>query len=146
MQIKNILIVDDDPEDSDFFKTVVNQINQGIKVITASSKKELFLSLEQNTPDLLFIDSFIQFDSGLASIPEIRGANNFQHLPIIMYTGSADLKNINAAFAVGASAYIVKPHSLAEIKSVVQKVLEQDWTKPIQRQYYVDGKFYDFND
>ena len=61
-----------------------------------------------------------------------------------MYTGSSDLKNINAAFEVGASAYIVKPYSLAEIKTMMQMVLEQDWTRPLQKKYYIDGKFHDF--
>jgi AmiR/NasT family two-component response regulator len=61
-----------------------------------------------------------------------------------MYTGSADLKNVANAFAAGASAYIVKPHTLTDIKSVLQTTLQQEWDKPMQKQYYLDGEFHVF--
>jgi CheY-like chemotaxis protein len=141
METKNILIVDDDPEDCEFFIMAVEQIHPEIKVSAVNSNVELFLHLEQHTPDYLFIDAFIQHESGLTSIQKIRKENRFQQIPVIMYTGSSDLKNVANAFAAGASAYIVKPNSLAEIKTVLQTVFQQDWEKPMLKQYYLNGKF-----
>lgn len=96
MQVNNILI-DDAAEDSDFFKTVVEQINSGIKVTVASCTGELLYHLQQNVPDLLFIDSYIQQDSGLVSIKELRANAYFKQLPI-MYTGSGDKKKTSMLF------------------------------------------------
>ena len=144
MQLKNILIVDDDPDDREFFKMVMEQISPEINVSAVSTNEELFLHLERHTPDLLFVDAFIQHESGVASILAIRKENRFKRLPVIMYTGATDLQNVANAFAAGASAYVVKPHSLAGIKSVLQTTLQQDWEKPTKKQYYLDGKFYDF--
>ena len=144
MQPKNILIVDDDVEDCDFFTLVVKQIDPEIKVNRASSNEELFLHLEQEIPDLLFVDSFIQHESGLASIQEIRKSDKFLKLPIIMYTGSDDLQNVSKAFSVGASFYIVKPPILREVKAVLETTLQQDWGKSALKQYYLNGKFHSF--
>ncbi len=147
MQIKNILIVDDDAEDSEFFTTVVQQINPVIQVTMAANKGELFQCLQQGQPDIVFIDSFLQQDSGHQSISEIKAHPHFTHLPIIMYTGAADAKSIASAFDVGASAYIVKPHSLQEIKTVLETILATNWDSAVspQKQYYLNREFHSFN-
>lgn len=141
---KNILIVDDDVEDCEFFILVMKQIDPQITVSTVSSNEELFLHLEQDIPDILFVDSFIQHESGLASIQEIRKRGQFLKLPIIMYTGSDDLQNVSNAFSVGASSYIVKPPILKEVKAVLESTLQQDWKIETPKQYYLDGKFHVF--
>ena len=142
MQVQNILIVDDDEDDSEFFTMVVNQIDPDIKVRVASSKDELFKHLRNIIPDLLFIDSFIQNHSGVTSIGEIRNDINFRHMPVIMYTGASDMKNIVNAFNAGASAYIVKPHTIEEIREVLQIVLNKNWNQlDIPKQYYIDKQF-----
>lgn len=147
MQVKNILIVDDDNEDSEFFTTVVQQINPGIEVQVATSKKGLFEKLEQQVPDLLFIDSFLQKDSGHSSIKEMKEDPRFRTLPVVMYTGAADMKNIKLAFEAGASVYIVKPHTLSEIKSVLQTVLQKPWDDPhLPKQYYLNNTFIEFSE
>lgn len=146
MNVNRILIVDDDAEDSEFFTTVTHQINPAITVVEASAKDELFLELEKALPDLLFIDSFIKQDSGQEAIKTLRANPVFAHLPVVMYTGSDDNKSIRAAFEAGASFYIVKPQSLAEIKTVLQQVFAKDWEADLAKpkQYYADRRFQNF--
>jgi DNA-binding response OmpR family regulator len=45
---------------------------------------------------------------------------------------------------MGASSYIVKPHSLAEIKKVLQIILHKDWdvNSSPQKQYYMNQQFH----
>lgn len=146
MNIKRILVVDDDPEDSEFFITVVHQIDPSIKVAEALTKEEMFRQLNQDIPDLIFIDSFLQQDSGLEIIKSLSSNPSFTGLPVIMYTGSSDHKNIRAAFAAGASSYIIKPHSPAEIKAVLQKLFDMNWNagNAVVKQYYSDQQFQSF--
>ena len=145
MNVQNILIVDDDNEDSEFFTMVVNKIDPDINVMVASSKDELFTQLNKLTPDLLFIDSFIQHHSGVASIREIKKDATWQNVPVIMYTGAADMKNISNAFQAGASSYIVKPPTLTEIQVVLQEVLTRDWkAEDVPKQYYKNNEFREY--
>lgn len=144
MKIKNILLVDDDVEDSEFFTSVVQQIDPAIIVMIASSKEELFQHLQKDKPHIIFMDSFLQNESGQQSIQEIRAHPDFTQLPIIMYTGASDADSITSAFKIGASFYIVKPHSLAEIKKVLQIILHEDWdvSNSPQKQYYMNQQFH----
>jgi len=144
MAIKNILLVDDDAEDSEFFATVVQRMDPAIRVTVASNKEELFQHLQQDKPGIVFIDSFLQNESGHQSIQEIRANPAFAELPIIMYTGASDAESITSAFERGASGYIVKPHSLAEIKKVLQIILHKDWdvNSSPQKQYYMNQQFH----
>ncbi len=144
MPIKNILLVDDDAEDSEFFATVVQRMDPAIRVTVASNKQELFHHLQQDKPEIVFIDSFLQNESGHQSIQEIRANPVFAELPVIMYTGATDTKSITSAFEMGASSYIVKPHTLAEIKKVLQIILHIDWdvNSSPQKQYYVNQQFH----
>ena len=144
MHVKNILIVDDDADDTDFFKMAVTQINADIQVTTASSKKELFTKLQNSIPDLLFLDSIILTDTGLDCLHEIRNNDRFKEIPIIMYTGSDDRKYLANALEQGASAYIVKPDTLTEVRSVLEETLLEDWKPSSAKKYYVNGKFHEF--
>ncbi|HEU4471236.1 MAG TPA: response regulator [Flavisolibacter sp.] len=148
MQVKYILIVDDDPDDSEFFAAVMRQLDADVHVKVAISKEELFKELEGEVPDLLFIDSFIQQDSGQESIREIRANPRFVSLPIIMYTGASGAKSIKDAFDAGASAYIVKPHTMTEIKTVLQNILQRNWNLrlPFTKQYYNENRFHDYKE
>lgn len=141
MNVKNILLVDDDAEDREFFISVVCQIDPAIKVATASGKEELFSELQKQQPDLLFIDSFLNYESGISGITEIRNQSELVNLPIVMYSGSADTRNMKQAFAAGASLYVVKPQSLQEMKCVLQEVLHIDWNQRGTgiKEYYIDG-------
>jgi DNA-binding response OmpR family regulator len=65
-----------------------------------------------------------------------------------MYTGASDAESITSAFEMGASSYIVKPHSLAEIKKVLQIILHKDWdvNSSPQKQYYMNQQFHNFEE
>jgi DNA-binding NtrC family response regulator len=142
MQVNKILIVDDDAEDSEFFTEVLSNINPEISVCVASTRDQLFECLEAAVPDLVFMDSFIQHESGLDSMRQIKGNEKLVSIPVIMYTGSSDWNHISSAFHAGASAYIVKPDTLNGIRDVLQEVLKQDWNDPgsSRKQYFINGK------
>lgn len=140
MELKNILIVDDDSDDRDFFTSVIHELDPGIEVMATDSKQGLFTELDQKLPDLIFIDSLIQNESGVAGIREIKANPSHQHIPVIMYTGSSDGKNIATAFEAGAIAYITKPDTYGAIKKVMEMVLERDWSSPYTPKSIYNGK------
>lgn len=141
MKVKNILLVDDDDDDRDFFISVIGQIDPSIKVTTACSKQDLFTALREVQPDLLFLDSFLDYESSISGVTEIRNQSELAALPIIMYSGSADTRNMKEAFLAGASLYVVKPQSIQEMKTVLQQVLCIQWEErePSIKEYYIDG-------
>jgi response regulator of citrate/malate metabolism len=147
MYCTNIVILEDDEEDSGFFTTVVNEISPSTKVHVTGRRQELFTILHRTIPDLLFLDCFVQLDSGIDCIQEIKSHSGLKTMPIIMYTGSADYRNVTSSFRAGASMYIVKPNSLQEIRKVLNYLLEEDWVKRgVLKQYYQDGEFHNYSE
>jgi len=145
MQVTTIVLVEDDEEDVEFFVSVVHQIDPTIKVTVATSRDQLFSETLNNVPDLFFIDSFLQLDSGFDCIKEIKVSQILESVPIIMYTGSSNMQSVNEAFKAGASLYIIKPSSLTEVKFVLEQIfsLEQKQFSTNKR-YYSDGAFQDY--
>lgn len=145
MTVRNIVFVDDDHEDSEFFTTAMRQLNPELNIAVAFSAAEMYESLDNQVPDLLFIDSFLQEQSGHDNIENIRKRANCQSLPIIMYTGSSDVRLIRKAFQAGATAYLVKPHSLQQIKKMMERLLQiaaSDELPSLKDMYYMDGSFH----
>ena len=145
MQVHKILIVDDDSDDSEFFTEVIHEINPSIEVKITDSKHGLFNELSRETPDLIFIDSLIQNESGIDGIKELKSDINLSGIPVIMYTGSSDTRNIATAMKAGAVAYITKPDTMDGIRQVLNKVLHRDWVKqPKPQQVFINGAFRDY--
>jgi len=143
MSVRNIVLVDDDHEDSEFFCTAVKELNFGIDVSVAFNADEMFQALESNQPDLVFLDSFLQQHSGQTHIHEIRKLPGCTDLPIIMYSGAADTAVVLKAFEAGATSYIVKPHSIKEIGLMMETIfkLYTDNVEKLNGLYYSDGIF-----
>jgi CheY-like chemotaxis protein len=143
--IRHIMLADDDMEDRELFALVVAEIDPSIRVSLVGSKTELLHHLEETVPDLLFLDSFLQHESGLTSIGEIRKLPAQTNLPIVMYTGSSRKEDIHTAFAHGASAYVVKPGTMKQIRAVVTHLMQQNWSEPlgVKQQYYLSERFED---
>ncbi|HEY0731820.1 MAG TPA: response regulator [Chitinophagaceae bacterium] len=145
MQVHKILIVDDDSDDSEFFTEVIHEINPGIEVKITDSKEGLFKELSRETPDLIFIDSLIQNESGIDGIKQLKADVKLSHIPVIMYTGSSDERNIATAMKEGAAAYITKPDTMDGIRQVLNKVLLRDWeSDPKPQQLFINGSFRDY--
>lgn len=148
MTVRNIVFVDDDHEDSEFFSTALRQLDPEINVSVAFNADEMYQCLDNQVPDLLFLDSFLQEQSGHDYIEAIRKRPGCQHLAVVMYTGAAAINLVSTAFNAGANAYLVKPHSLPEIKKMMVtllQLLQDGQLSTLKGMYYLDGKFHDSN-
>ena len=145
MENKSVLIVDDDSDDQEFFTSVINEINPAIEVRVTDSKSGMFTELDKSLPDLIFMDSLIQNESGVAGIRQLKSSPELKQIPVIMYTGSSDDRNVTTAFEAGAVGYITKPDTYAAIKKVMQQVLYRNWENPgLKPVIYNGNEFIDY--
>jgi CheY-like chemotaxis protein len=84
------LLIDDDPDDQDFFAFALQDIipevslqtaNNGIEAITALRTQEL-------SPDVIFIDINMPRMDGWQCLREIRELSKFNTVPVFMYSTS----------------------------------------------------------
>jgi CheY-like chemotaxis protein len=67
--------------------------------------------------------------SGIECLAEIRQDQRLQHIPVVIYSTSSSLKDINDTFDKGANLYVKKPNSFSELRLITAKVLALNWNK-----------------
>ncbi|MDO9374664.1 MAG: response regulator [Ferruginibacter sp.] len=106
-----ILVVDD----SEHLIALLSQIliQNGYKVETAVSKKELVNHLLNLTPDLIFLDIRLSGDDGRKICRDLKANSSYKNIPIILMSADADLLETFAEY--GANDMINKPFDRALI-------------------------------
>ena len=114
---KTILIIEDDVEIQAFSSKVLEL--EGYGTLVASSGEEGLLLLRENKADLLLLDLRLPGQSGWDVLKEIRNDPEIRTIPIIVFTASAAILQRMRAIDMGATSYLVKPLSAAQLKNAV---------------------------
>lgn len=128
MQIKQILIVDDDPEDRAIIQDAMNTIFDGdILVFTENGEKALeFLEskiMSKQLPCLVVLDLNMPKLNGTETLRKIKQSEAFNKIKVIIYSTSINPFEKERCMELGAHDYISKPLSFAESKVTAQKLL-----------------------
>jgi two-component system, chemotaxis family, response regulator Rcp1 len=105
---EKLLIVDDNEADIDLLEEAIKEVGNGWEIHRASSGKEaLSLIKEGLTPTLIILDLNMPNMSGMEVLDNIRQQG--LRIPIIVYSTSASKIDINKAYDLYASCYVIKP-------------------------------------
>jgi len=119
----NILIVDDDPT---FVHLLTNLIASfGATPISAMQGANFFQILKEESIDLILLDIYMPIVSGLTLIKQLKNKKAYQDIPVIMITGTNNLKLMNECFEAGASDFITKPISPVVLQARLTSILEK---------------------
>lgn len=118
-----VLVVDDNAEDRKLLRYVLER--QGCEVIEAADGEEGLAMAGSRRPDLIVSDALMPRMDGFQFLHRVRVAPELQKIPFIfysaVYTGDKDEK---LALALGADAFMVKPHEPDELWREIVAVLE----------------------
>jgi CheY-like chemotaxis protein len=124
-----ILLAEDDDEDYLIFSLAVQELSFRVILTRAENGELLLKMLDEEHPDILFLDLLMPCKDGQQCLKEIRANRKYDTLPIVVYSSFHDLKNIEFCYREGSNLYALKPGSLAELKSVLEKIFAIDWKK-----------------
>ncbi|MGE8426756.1 MAG: response regulator [Sphingobacterium sp.] len=116
---KKIVICDDELLILDVLSIALE--NDSIEVISTSKSTELIALIEIAQPDLLLIDLQMPWLTGDKIIRELKTAQQFDHIPIIMMSASG--RGERVAAECGADAFLAKPFELDDLYDLVEKVM-----------------------
>jgi response regulator RpfG family c-di-GMP phosphodiesterase len=119
---EDVLVADDDVDDFEVLRLAIQEVGSEVRVSRAENGDILLRLIDENIPDLLFLDVHMPCCDGKSCIREIRSKNKFDHLPIIVYTGNQDSNLINFFYRYRANYFVYKPASYDELVEVVRKV------------------------
>lgn len=123
MKYKNILQIDDDHDDCEFFeqalKTVSNasytSVHNPVDALRKLINKEI-------KPDLIFMDVNMPYMSGPELLTEIKKRKVIQNIPVILLSTSPFLSR-NYEKIAGAKDYLVKPNTFNELKNLIRSTI-----------------------
>ncbi|MEH2202052.1 response regulator [Nostoc sp.] len=116
-KVHKIVSVDDSP-------TILKEIsrfleNENFSVVTINDPVKAVLSIIRHKPDLILLDLNMLGIDGYELCRIIRNNSIFQQTPIIFVTGSKGIVDKVKAKLVGASGYLTKPFTRAELLKIV---------------------------
>jgi CheY-like chemotaxis protein len=123
MKYKNILQIDDDYDDCEFFEQALRTVSDATYTslhnpIDALSK----LTSEQIRPDLIFMDINMPLMSGPELLNEMKKREITKDIPVILLSTSP-LFAKNDGKISGAKDFLVKPNTFSELKNLIRLTL-----------------------
>jgi CheY-like chemotaxis protein len=125
-----ILLVEDDIDDSMFFRDALNETGLNVELKIATRCNNILNVIGTNPatmPHLIFLDLHMPMVSGHECLQSIRSVSYLHSIPIIIYSTSASSYDIEDTFAGGATLYLTKPSSFQLLINALKNILQLDW-------------------
>ncbi|MET0299493.1 MAG: response regulator [Flavitalea sp.] len=119
MDLRNILLVDDDPDDRMIIEEALKQSN-GTGDMLYATNGENALKMLENLPDQKLLPTLIVLDlnmpklNGTQTLQRLKQNDKYRHIPVIIYSTSVNHLEKDKCMALGAHDYITKPITIAQ--------------------------------
>src|SRR6185437_3611506 len=118
--MSTILIVEDEAKMRRLLE--LDLADAGLQTVSAPDAETGLKVFRENAVDLIVTDLKLPGMSGLDFLQAVKSTNSA--LPVIVMTAFGTVETAVEAMKAGASDYVLKPFSLAELRMVVQKELD----------------------
>ncbi|QDW21697.1 response regulator [Flavobacterium sp. KBS0721] len=126
MPYKNILLIDDDSDDTLFFVEALSAVDKPINCRTILNPARAWEELQvlEELPDIIFLDYNMPLLTGLEFIKRMQGVERLKNVEVIVLSTPSEqvmapwLETNNTAVK-----YISKPDSIEELTAILQELL-----------------------
>lgn len=124
-----IFYTDDDQDDLDFFREIVETIDADVSVITHTNGTQLLYALDNPPPQphMVFLDINMPGMTGFEVLEKMRQSHN--ELPVVMFSTSGDEQTISKSRELGANYYVPKSGIFDQLKKSIEHALSINWGK-----------------
>ena len=127
-----IVIIEDDEDDQEFFKEVLNELNYKNEVIFFNDGHEAlsYLQAETSEPFIVFSDINMPKLNGMELRKQIHENEHIRlkTIPYLFFTTCAEQEDVIDAYSKSIQGFFVKPSSFEELKSTM-KIIVEYWQK-----------------
>jgi DNA-binding response OmpR family regulator len=120
-----ILLVEDDPDDVDLLESALRENNIGFQstVIAQGDQVLKHLELCKIFPDIIILDLNLPKMHGKEILTQIKSSDIIKQIPVVILTTSSAPADRSFCLHAGASAFLIKPVTLAEFNAAVQTII-----------------------
>jgi len=116
-----ILVIDDSNTNLVLLESLL--VKDGYKVKSVLSAKEGLNHIEEEIPDLIYLDFLMPDIDGLEFIKLLRKRETGKDIPIVMLSAISDMKIIRKCLDLGVVDYITKPINIHKISELTHRLL-----------------------
>ena len=113
-----IMIVDDDPEQVESLKGILNEF--GFYLQVASTGIQVFELLENQLPDIILLDVLMPGMDGFEVCRRLKESKKTRRIPVLLMTALSEAVNKITGLELGAADYITKPFQKEEVLARVK--------------------------
>jgi two-component system, chemotaxis family, response regulator Rcp1 len=121
-----ILLVEDNEADVRLTREALREAGEGVRLSAVGDGEQALAYLrrqggfaEAPRPDLVLLDLNLPRKNGLEVLDEMRADAALAVIPVIMLTSSSARHDVEAAYAHGANAFVVKPQDLDSFMDLI---------------------------
>lgn len=121
-----LLLVDDDDEDALILDRAIRGAEERVQLRHLSDGPALLDQVRRRGMPprcIVLLDLNMPRMDGFAVLERLRSSPGGGDLPVVVYSTAADQHQIDRAYASGANAFITKPGSLAETRTLVSALV-----------------------
>ncbi|WP_375176079.1 response regulator transcription factor [Pseudooceanicola sp.] len=118
---KTVLLIEDEPNIIEAISFILSR--DGWRVATHSNGVDAVGAVGARKPDLVILDVMLPGRSGYDILRELRAAEATADLPVLMLTARGQSKDREMAETLGASRFMAKPFSNAEVLEAVRDLV-----------------------
>jgi CheY-like chemotaxis protein len=131
MRVTEILLVDDNPADTDLTSEVLsrNVCPSHIRAVVDGAEAIALLRRDGKyansiLPDFVILDLSLPKKDGRAVLAEVKGDSVLRKIPIAIFSTSEARQDIVRSYELGANCYVSKPGNLPDFISAVTSIGE----------------------
>lgn len=120
---KHVLVIEDEPNIIEAISFILSR--DGWTVDTHSNGHDAVDVVRAKSPDLVILDVMLPGKSGYDILSELREDGATRDLPVLMLTARGQTKDRELAERIGASRFMTKPFSNAEVLEALRELVPQ---------------------
>ncbi len=115
---KTVVVVDDSPSLATLFERAIVDMDVLLEIFSKTSEASEYL--EDNKPDLIFMNIKMPGKDGLATLKELRNKPLHSDTPVVMISSKDYAQDRSIAKELGAIEFITKPMPIQVIKDALK--------------------------
>ncbi|MEZ5685359.1 MAG: response regulator [Paracoccaceae bacterium] len=119
----HVLLIEDEPNIAEAIRFIL--MRAGWEVSHRADGAQALAALEALRPDVLILDLMLPGLSGLEILTRLRARAEWAGLPVLMLTARGQARDREAAERAGATAFLAKPFSNAELRAVLGRIVAE---------------------
>ena len=123
---KVAFFIDDDLDDQEIFSLVIREISDDITCVFANdgiNALEIIKANDSFIPDWIFIDVNMPRMNGIKCLSEIKKFNHLEHVPVFIYSTSAEISVVQESKRMGATRFIKKYIDTNDLKEELSQII-----------------------